>query len=108
VGLNAGCQLFLQQLEQEMVEIAPIQFAAEVKKHSQLSEAFLQLRRHLIKMAEVIVSQDQFHTQSFDRADRLLQLVRLYMRALAGQAEAEEWEQLVQSLTAEGEHGVSE
>lgn len=67
----------------------------------------MQLRRHLIKMGEVIVSQDQFHTQTFDRADRLLQLVRMFMRALGGHDGAE-WEQLVQSLAGDGEHAVSE
>ncbi len=66
--------------------MAPLSFSAEVKKHNQLSEPFVQLRRKLIKMAEVIVSQDQFHTQGFHRADRLAELVQLYIRAVNGEA----------------------
>jgi hypothetical protein len=90
-----------------VAEIVPLCFAAEVKKHNQLSEVFLQLRRKLIKMAEIIVSQDQFHTQGFHRADRLAELVRLYVRAVGGQEG--EWEQMVQGAGGEGEgEGVSE
>ncbi len=59
--LNTACESFLNQLEQEVAEITPLCFSAEVKKHHQLSEPFLQLRRKLIKMGEIIVSQDHFH-----------------------------------------------
>lgn len=65
--------------------MAPLCFSAEVKKHNQLSEPFLQLRRKLIKMGEVIVSQDHFHNEGFQRADRIVHLIRLYVLAFGGQ-----------------------
>lgn len=37
-------------------------------------------------MSEVIISQDMFHTDNFDRTDRLVQLIHLYVKAFSGQS----------------------
>jgi len=46
-----------------MPEIFPLAFEGfDEAKKSQLSESFIDLKHFLIKLSEIIISQDQFHT----------------------------------------------
>lgn len=109
LALNNGCQEFLLQIDQRasITQLATLRIEGEARRHGQLSEGFLQIRRLLGRLTQVIINQDLAHTAGFDRADRLLQLVRLFLRAHHGR-EAEEWEQLVSELAGDGAQGVSE
>lgn len=70
-----------------------------------LGEAFGELKRQLVKMGEVIVSQDLYHSENYGRMERMLNMVELFVRVVGGEQEyIEEWEELL-ALLHEGKDG---
>jgi signal transduction histidine kinase len=108
--INTAAFNFLEQFAQEVHQIEPINFAAfDQRKKSQLSEHFVQLRHFLSKLAEIVIGQDEYHRQVYEKTERLIDLVVLFSKVLAGENEfVEEWEEMIAALQQESEQPVSE
>lgn len=66
-----------------MPDIFPMVFEGfDQAKKSQLTESFIDLKHFLIKLSEIIISQDQFHTLNFQTVNRLVNVVTLYSKVV--------------------------
>jgi len=56
------------------------------------------VRRHIIRLCEIIMSQDQYHSQLLTRTDKLVHIIVIFSKAFMGNHEClEEWEELINS-----------
>ena len=78
----------------------PIVFSkADSKSKGYFNQSLSELKSHLTRMSETIVSQDICHTVNFNKLNSLLELVDLFMKVLSGDHESlTEWNKLIENI----------
>ena len=76
-----------------MEEIQPIVFAnLSLLFKSQLKDSLIVLTSHLSQFSDIIRKQDQLHTENFQKTNRLLKLVEMFIKVVADDVElVEDW-----------------
>lgn len=98
--MNQRVEEFLGQMGEETQQMVGISFGGlDERWKSQLSESFTEMQGYLLKLSDIVISQDNFHTDHYQKMERFLKIVEMFTKVLAGEPDVvEDWVALLSNI----------